>query len=775
MVAAHSPPPLQATPLLGRALELQTIEQRLIHDGVRLLSLTGPAGVGKTRLALEAWVRLEDRVPDGIILVDLAPVREPGMVVPTVAQAFGLTDLGPRSLLERLEEYLHERDLLIVLDNFEHVLSAAGEIFDLLSVASHIKLLVTSRIPLRLRWEQTLRIVPLAVPDLDSTLSLEDLMQVPSVALFVDRAKAQRADFRPTEAQAPLLVQLARQLDGLPLAIELAAANMNVLPLATIARRLEQHARTLHWDAQDLPPRQRSLHAALEWSYELLSDEEQRLFRHLGVFLRQVSLDAIAAILGDGDEEQTFGGLAALAEKSLVLPRQPEDEDPEPSFGMLETVREYAWEQLERHEELEHARRAHAQYFVELAEQAEPRLRQGGQIAWYRRLASEHDNLSAALRWLRDHEEHEEALRLAGALGYFWWTRGYNAHGWQVLNEALARSATVAPMIRIRGLNALAIHLLSSGDLERARPLLEEALQLSRSHNDWSRVAQCLTGLGLVAQRRGEWEESARRLDDALHHADASNDAAGMAFGLVHRGITALYAGDEGAAEWFLGGAEAAYTSLLDDRNTFTTRAWLAYLAGRRGDLVRASQLLHACIEFATQADDTRLLFHCTSITLWLLAQVGDAERLARLLGAYVALLQRTGFTPSASSQDRSSTAASAVQSRLTPGAFDSALAAGQLLSDARIAALAIDVLISTPQVMSDEVPRRESFAHNVLSRREQEILRLVAMGLTSKQIGKQLFLSHRTVDHHLTSAFNKLGVESRAQAVAVTTRVGLL
>jgi DNA-binding CsgD family transcriptional regulator/tetratricopeptide (TPR) repeat protein len=442
---------------------------------------------------------------------------------------------------------------------------------------------------------------------------------------------------------------------------------------------------------------------------------------------------------------------------------------------MLETVREYAWEQLERHGELKHAECAHAQYFLELAEQAEPRLRQGGQLAWYRRLASEHDNLSAALRWLRDHEETEETLRLAGALGYFWWTRGYNAHGWQVLDEALARSTTVAPAIRIRGLNALAIHLLSSGNLERSGPLLDEALELSRSDNDWSRVAQSLTGLGLVAQRRGEWEESARLLDDALHHADAGNDAAGIAFALVHRGITALYAGNDEAAEQFLGRAEALYAGLLDDRNTVTTRAWLAYLAGRRGDLVRASHLLSACVEFATKAQDTRLLFHGTNITLWLMAQIGDAERLARLLGGYLTLLQRTGFTPSASSQDRSSTAVSAIQFRLTPEVFESALAAGQLLSDERVAALAIEVLISTPQVTSAAEPQRESSAHNVLSPREQEVLRLVAMGLTSKQIGQQLFLSHRTVDHHLTSTLNKLGVDSRAQAVAVAVRLGLL
>jgi predicted ATPase len=414
----------QPTPLLGRTVELEAIEQRLVRDGVRLLSLIGPAGVGKTRLALEACIELEDQFPDGITLVDLAPVREPGWVLPTIAQALGLTDMGTRPLLERLQAYLQEREMLLVLDNFEQVLPAAEELADLLAAAPGVRLLVTSRVPLRLRWEQMLRIGPLPVPDLDTALPLDALVQLPSVALFVERARAQRADFIPTEQQAPLLVQLTRQLDGLPLAIELAAANMSVLPLAAIARRFDQRLQTLQWDAQDLPNRQRSLDAAIGWTYDLLTPSEQRLFRHLGVFVRRVSLDAIEAVMGEGDEEQTLAGTIALAETSLVLPAVAEDDDPEPSFGMLETVRQYAYEQLEMGGELEGASRAHAQYFLDLAERAEPELTGRRQNVWYQRLEREHDNLRAALRWLLDRGHKEEALRLSSALGPFWWIRG---------------------------------------------------------------------------------------------------------------------------------------------------------------------------------------------------------------------------------------------------------------------------------------------------------------------------------------------------------------
>lgn len=318
------------------------IEQWLVRDRVRLLTLTGPAGVGKTRLALEAGNRLATHFSDGVTLVDLAPVREPGRVLPTIAEALGLIDLGNRPLLERLREYLQERELLLILANFEHVLPAAKDIAGVLAALQLLSILVTSRVSLQLRWEQALRVVPLPVLDQDAALPIAELLQVPSVALFVERAKARRADFVPTEERAPLLAHVARQLDGLPLAIELAAANMSALPLTVIARRLDRRLQTLQWDAQDLPDRQRSLRAAIGWSYDLLPPSERRLFRHLGVFVRRVSLDAIAAVMGERSEDQTLDGLVSLAEKSLVLPTRPEDDDPEPSFRMLETVRQFA-------------------------------------------------------------------------------------------------------------------------------------------------------------------------------------------------------------------------------------------------------------------------------------------------------------------------------------------------------------------------------------------------------------------------------------------------
>jgi predicted ATPase len=445
MAVAVSFPQAQPTPFLGRTVEFDTIEQRLVRDQVRLLSLVGPAGVGKTRLAWEAGNRLAAHFADGITSVNLAPVREPTLVLPAMAQALGLIDSGPRPLLDRLQEHLYDRTTLLILDNFEQVLPAGAALAELLAATPGLRILVTSRIPLRLRWERILRIGPLAIPALDTVLPLAELLQFPSVALFVERAQAQRDDFMPTDQQVPVLAQLTRQLDGLPLAIELAAAQMSVLPLAVIATRLDHHMQLLRWDAQDLPDRHRSLQAAIDWGYELLPASEQRLFRHLGVFVGRVSLDAIQAVVGGGDVDRTLAGMVSLAEMSLVLPGPPDETELEPTFGMLETMREYAREQLSRHDELEAANGAHARYFLALAEQAAPQLERCGQLTWLIRLQSEHDNLRAALRWLLDQEEHELALRLATALGYFWVVRRY--HG-KVGGGCRRRCAMLQMLIR---------------------------------------------------------------------------------------------------------------------------------------------------------------------------------------------------------------------------------------------------------------------------------------------------------------------------------------
>lgn len=773
-------PFLQAlsTPLLGRADELEEIIQRLTRETTRLLSLIGPAGVGKTRLALEVRNRLAGNFTDGVVVVDLTSVRSSDLVLPAMAQALGLVDVGARPPLERLQEYLKERDLLLILDNFEHVLPAAGELASLLPKAPGLRILITSRVPLHLRWEQTLRLAPLSVPTFDSADALADLLHVPAVALFVERAQAQRADFIPTEQQIPLLIQVVRQLDGLPLALELAAAQMQALPLSVIVRRLDQQVKTLRWDAQDLPPRQRSLQAAIGWSYDLLSGTEQRLFRHLAVFAGRVSLDAIAAVMEETTADQTLIDMISLAEKSLVLPTRFDDEDPEPAFGMLETVRQYACEQLERAGELHAAGSAHARYFLALAERAAPELTGRQQRIWYLRLEREHDNLRAALRWLLDYDDHEPALRLARALGWFWLTRGYHTEAWRWLDETLTRTVTTDPLYRTPVLLTAGLILNDRGDYDQARLVLEEALALAQGLPDARLVAEALTYLGGLAALTGNLSEGTRLLEDAMAQWEAIRAAdatyqVGLALGYL--AVAAFRRKDMTGAVALLTRTLAYHVASGDGHSASATRFYLATILGELGDVRQGAQVASEGLLTSKPLQDRLLLTLGVEATLYLVAGSTGQEQEARLLGAEDALHEALGLTAGVMARGLSPKI-QRLREQIRDDTLDFAYREGRSLSMGEISDLALALLQHFLQrPVHAEPAEREPIPESTLSEREQQVLRLVAEGLTSKQIGERLFLSPRTIDHHLTSIFNKLGVDTRAQAVAVATRDGLM
>lgn len=672
------------TPLVGRERELERIRQRLtgtVGEGnrsgerVRLLTLTGPAGVGKTRLALTAAGQLADTFPDGIVLVDLTPVRDPSLVVPTIARVLGLSELGTVPLQERLSNVLGEQRALLVLDNFEQVLPAAGALAALLAGCRELALLVTSRVPLRLRWERQLHVPPLAVPDLSASLPPPDVLaRIPAVALFLERLRARRADFVLTAAQAPLVAQLVVELDGLPLALELAAARLGTLSLPTVVRRLADRLRLLRWAAPDAPERQQSLEAAVGWSYDLLNVQEQRLFRCLGVFFGRVTLDTIAAVAqavagpagetdaaGGADAGRTLDGLLALAEHSLILPTrsaeldgwrgddldlESAEDDAEPAFGMLETVRAYAEEHLAAAGELTAARRAHAHSLLALAERADASLRGPEQRTWLFRLEHEHDNVRAALRWLLDQDdpvERERALRLAGALGYFWFVRGSYAEGSRWLEEALARTPGADAAVRTRALLGMARVLTAPPDLERARAALEEALALARQRDDRASIAQALARLGARAVFARDLTEGIRLGREALTHWEALGDAYGSGLALHLLGNIAFVQGHVADAVALQEDALQRFETAGDLRQAGTVRFNLTASVAQLSDLPRAVGYAQAGLEASFVLQDRWLLAIGAQAAVAVAGERIASSRRAQLLGAADALSQATG------------------------------------------------------------------------------------------------------------------------------------
>ncbi len=852
------------TPLVDRVGELDIILQRLQDEGVRLLTLTGPAGVGKTRLAQAAAAHLATtatgRFADGVVFVDLTPVRDPNLALGALARALGLLDVGRRPLLERVVDVLAQRRrLLVVLDNFEQVLPAAAQFAELLAASPDLTLLVTSRVPLQLRWEQTLRIAPLPVPDLREPLpSLEELLAVPSVALFVDRARARRADFVMTEKQAALVAQIVAQLDGLPLALELAAARLDVLSLPSLARRLGDRLRLLSTAAPDVPARQQSLEATIGWSYDLLTPAERRLFRCLGVFVGRVSLDAITAVVSavsavgaagtegpkgvDGEsrtapaDRRTLPRLVSLAQKSLLLPiparpqalggpnGQPgydgeaeeaadDDEEVELAFGMLETVRVYAEEQLAASGELDAARRAHAHYFLALAERADPELHGRDQRAWFFRLEHEQDNLRAALRWLLDgggQDNHDgpdgphatavrgAGLRLAAALGWFWYTRGDHKEGVRWLEEALARAPTgeggtgADPAARIRALVATGRMLIEQGDLTRARAVLEEGLALAERRQDPAAVADAHSFLALSAVTAGEAAEGMCLLREALRHWEAVGDPEGIGKAHYYLGYAADTTGDAATAAPSYSEALRWLGVAGDAHLAGYAHCYLGVADWKLGDLRRAIEHVRAGVQTSISLRDRWLLGFGAQATVALVGSRAEPGVQARLLGATDVLAQATGARFAWQRWPAGADAAG-LRRQLAreqgEGELTVAYREGRALPFDAVVALILRLLDTLVQSLDQPQPETDAglastqlpilqSQHQVqspLTAREQEVLRLVAQGLSSKAIGQQLFLSPHTVNHHLTAIFRKLGVTTRAEAVAVAVTRGLL
>ncbi len=528
--------PVQPTPFIGREQEVATVHDMLLYKKVRLLTLTGPGGVGKTRLLLAVAQQLLPDFTAGVYFVPLAAINDPDFVLSTIAQVLNLREVGTRSLLEELKSALREQFLLLLLDNFEHVLAAAPQLADLLATCPHLHLLVTSRAPLRLQGEREFAVAPLALPDLNHLPARDELAQYAACMLFVQRVQAIKPDFQVTEANAGTIAEICIRLDGLPLAIELAAARIRLLSPQALLARLSRRLEVLTGGARNLPARQQTLRATIAWSYQLLAPAEQQLFRCLSIFAGSCTLQAVEAITkqtGAG-AANVLDGLSVLLENNLV--RQVEQPDGEPRLLLLHTIREFGLEYLERSGELEATQAAHAAYYLVLAEEATPQLRVPEQAGWVSQLEMEQENLRAALRYLLDQahsqagtqegeREAECALRLCVALLPFWHTRGYGKEGLSFLMQALAESASVGKAIRARALNAavnLAYNYAPNMPLEQ---LAAESLALSQELGDPTGIAASLLQLGTIARVRSQFVLVHVRLEEAAARFEELGDS----------------------------------------------------------------------------------------------------------------------------------------------------------------------------------------------------------------------------------------------------------
>ena len=603
----HNLPP-QLTPFIGREALVAEIRERLEQPGVRLLTLTGPGGAGKTRLALQVAAELVEVYADGVWFVPLAPVATGTLVAATIAGALGIRETATDSVEASLRAYLRPRRLLLVLDNFEHVVDASPLVADLLSQCPDIQVLATSRAPLHISGEHELAIPSLELPPLARALRLDDALASEAVRLFVDRARAVQSTFELTEENAETVIAICRRLDGLPLAIELAASRVRLLPPKAILARLDSRLTLLTGGGRDRPERQQTLRGAITWSHDLLDRSQQTLFRRLAVFAGGWTLDAAEAIVGFGTDPpiSVFDCLDALHDSSLIRLQESSEPDAvaDPRFAMLQTIHEFASEQLTASGELAQVQENHAAWFLDLAREAEPQLPGPSAVSWLDRLEGDHDNLRAALDWLRGQGDGERAVTLAAALWRFWWLRGHVAEGRRQLETALAVDGSTASPARATALDGGGVLAETQGDYDRANALHREALALSRERDDKSGIARALGNLGVVAFDRGDDHQATSFLEESLALAREVGDQLLVATALNDLGAVAFERGD-------LDRAAPLYQESLGLRRRIGSGSEIARalnnlggVAFARGDFGEACQLFSESLSLYRDAGD---------------------------------------------------------------------------------------------------------------------------------------------------------------------------
>lgn len=676
--------PTMRNRLIGREQELHQVTDLLQRLEVGLVTLTGPGGSGKTRLGVQAAHELVESFAGQVYFVALAPVRDSELVASIIAKTLGLEESGSQPPLERLKEYLRGRNLLLVLDNFEQVLTAAPAVAELLASSARLKILVTSRAPLQIRDEYEYPVLPLALPNLDQSTTAKKMSEYAAVALLVERAVAIRSDITLNAGNAETLAAICVRLDGLPLAIELAAARFRVLSPQAMLGRLDQCLPLLTGGARDLPSRQQTLRDTIAWSYDLLNGVQQRLFNILSTFFGGCQLEAIEALwqaqqIDQGERVEVLDGLESLLAINLL--RQMEGQYSQPRYQMLETIREYGLELLEIRGELVILRRCHARYFLTLVENADLKLRGSTQAKCLDQLEAEHANIRAALAWsLEPGGEAEWGLRISAVMGWFWRFRGYLSEGREWLEKTL-EACPERTIVRSKALARLTLLTYGQGDNTRALTLAKEGLTIAHQVGDDATIAWALHSMGRVFHSNAEYERATAVLDESLKRFEFAGDVVG-------RSYSSWYLGDvKRAQEDYQGSAP-----LMEDGIRFAIQSgdsWAiasAYLnagclAYRQNDFERASELLSESLRHYRHIRAAWGVWFPISNLGAVCAARGYARRAACLAGADQALRRRIGATMVPSHRADYEEGIAMAHQVLSDNAFGAAWAKGEAMS----------------------------------------------------------------------------------------------
>lgn len=788
--ASHPLPPLPTplTALLGREREVAAVQDLLHRDDVHLVTLTGPGGVGKSRVAIRAASALDAAFPDGIVLIRLAPLTNPEAVLSTIASVLGVRELGERTTLETLQTHLRPRRLLLLLDSFEPVLAAAPALAELLRACPAVKALVTSRARLRLRGERLFPILPLAMPEAADD-DPERLLASPAVALFVQRAQDVLPDFALTPENAATIAEITRRLEGLPLAIELAAARLDLLSPAAMLARLERRLPLLTGGAFDLPERQRTMQAAIAWSYDLLPPHLRQLSRRLGVFRGSFSLSAAAACAAL-DERTALEQLATLVEQSLVRRDELSESTPaaiSPRFIMLDTIREYAQDGLVESGEEDRVRQRHAHFFCELAEQAAGDEPGRHLTSAFMRLDAEHDQLldaehdqlREALRWTIANEP-VTGLRLAAALVRFLYVRCPVGESRDWFERALAVSPwpSVERAKVLYGAGAAASY---QGDHDLAVAYLDEALQLARSYDEPVVIADTLLMLGTEAEDRGDYARARAYLSEALDFFLEAGDRSAATLTQYHLGVVAYGDGDHPGACIILEAARNLAAEHGDDLIETAAIWYLALIAIDAGDHVAAALALLQCLEAGPALAQPEGVSRTLSILAVLASERDEPLLVARFFGAATAVADEIGYVVALPERARFERAREVARGMLGAETFDASLAAGCALT---VGEAVEEAMTFARCVIDGDVPHttstpiaapRDLVSASALTARELEVLRLLADGRTNPEIAGALYISLGTVRAHVSRILDKLDAHTRTEAAANARRFGLL